>query len=258
MRAGFALLAILVSAAAQRPAHARADDAEDARRLFEQAGEARRSGRLVDARDLLRRSLALHPSRATAFNLATTLREAGQMREALTTLERLRDHEFGALAPEQQTEVERMIERTRAELATLRIELEGGGTDSVEIRVDGARVGAVAGTGHVDHVLDAGRHVVSAHAPDGRRSARDEVDAARGERVLVRLVLPPAHAPATRRALPAHAPSAAERDGGSSTTWIWIGAGVIAAGAITAGIWLALDSGDEDAMTLPAIHTLRF
>ena len=83
MRAGFALLAILVSAAAQRPAHARADDAEDARRLFEQAGEARRSGRLVDARDLLRRSLALHPSRATAFNLALTLHKKGDDQSAV-------------------------------------------------------------------------------------------------------------------------------------------------------------------------------
>jgi hypothetical protein len=147
---------------AQSAGVAAAQPAEEARVLFEQANGALESGRFAEARDLLRRSLALSDNAASAFNLGVALRGTGETLAAASVFEALLEGGHGAISDAQKREVQRLLRETRAEIAVLHIHVEGA--DVIDVRVDGARI-ARAGDGEtVSHDVDPGEHVVTVSA----------------------------------------------------------------------------------------------
>jgi tetratricopeptide (TPR) repeat protein len=181
-----ALSALSVLLAAHPRAHAQAANEARARTLFEEASAAMAEGRVADARDAFRTSLALEPRPATAFNLAVTLRESGAFRDALETYDALLDGAYGDLDPGRRTEVERMIRAVQRQLAHLVLTVEGA--DDVLLRVDGRAVEAVSSGGRVEVAVDPGDHVISARAR-GAEPVDEQVALEEGETRTVPFVL---------------------------------------------------------------------
>lgn len=186
-----ALGLLLVLAAALSAAPARAQDAADrrrARQLFEQADGALSGGRFAEARDLLRRSLALYPHTATAFNLAVALRGTGEIRAAVQTFDQLLSGSHGELDAEQRAQAETLREETAAEVGVVRITTSGA--PRVEIRVDGVRVGEIDDGGSLEWRCDPGPRVVTASAERHETEERRlEVERGRTHEVAMELHL---------------------------------------------------------------------
>jgi len=255
------LLASIATAALvlAAPGRARADDAADARRLFDQATPVLRARRFAEARDLLRRSLTLHPSAATAFNLAVALRGTGETTEAVATFDSVLGGRFGTISSDEAAQVGRLRAETARDLGTL--EIQASGAPQLELIVDGAAAATIDDRSRIVRQVDAGRHRVEARATDGRHAER-EIDVERGATAPVVLVLPAAPAP---RAEPAraqvldeprrgggHASASVgdEGDGGSSSAVWWIAGGVVVAAGVAIVAWLLL-SGGADPTTDP-------
>lgn len=227
------LLFTLVSLAST----ARADEAA-ARRLFEEAAAALQEGRFVVARDLLRRSLDEHAAAPTAFNLAVALRGTGETVEAVDLFEALLDGRYGRLDGARRTEVQSLLRETRADVATIRIEIAG--PPSANARVDGEPV-APDRRGALTRRVDAGRHLVTATA-EGWEPAEERIEIARGAETTVTLTLTRrASAPLADRASPATAPP---RDSSTllDSPWFWLATGAAIVAAITIGILLSTDT----------------
>ena len=176
-------LLVAASAAAQGRAEER-----DARELFAQANAALATGRFAEARDLLRRSIALTPNPASAFNLAVALRGTGETLASVAVFDALLGDEYGAIDAVQRREAERLRRETRAETAVLHISATGA--DEIEIRVDGQRVAAVPAGEAVEHPVDPGTRVVTASAAR-RETEERRVDLPRGGSLRVAFELEP-------------------------------------------------------------------
>jgi len=253
------LLALLLGAVVATPALAQplAPDAPAARArsLFEQANEALDAGRFAEARDLLRRSMAVFPTPSAAFNLAQALRGTGETRESLAVLEALLADRRHELTAERRAEAHSLQQAIVAELGSIRI--DACCAPRIELRVDGALVRAVRDRAIAVAVsVDAGTHVVTASAT-GRSTVERHARVTRGGVAHVDLRLAPSaalqDAPSDLRA---------DRDDGSvlGEPWFWIAAGVVIAAGATAAFFFATSPDGDDMLEDPVtdhIVTLR-
>jgi hypothetical protein len=177
MRVVSVLLVLALCLLATEVGHAQSRDEREARRLFEEANAALESGRFSVARDLLRRSLDLAPNAASAFNLGVALRGTGETRAAVQVFEELLGGERGEISDGQRREVRRLLRETRAEIAALHIHVEGA--ETIEVRVDGERIGEAGDGETLTHQVDPGEHVVTATAPR-RQTEERRVELERG------------------------------------------------------------------------------
>lgn len=160
----------------------------DARELFRQADAALETGRFAEARDLLRRSLAITPNPASAFNLAVALRGTGETLASVAVFDALLEGEYGELSRAQRAETQRLRTETRAEIAVLHISATGA--SEIEIRVDGQRVGSIEAGGTLAHEVDPGARVVTASAPR-RETDERRLELPRGGSLRVAFELTP-------------------------------------------------------------------
>ncbi|MCK6535291.1 MAG: tetratricopeptide repeat protein [Polyangiaceae bacterium] len=137
--------------------------AEDAKQLFEQGKVAMRGGRFAEARDRFQRSLERSPNPSAAFNLAVALRGMGRPKEAHELLLRLAAGGFGKLPDDRLREVQALAQDVGRDVATLRIVVTGA--PSVEVRVDGERLGKVEKGRALTVRVNPGDRVVSLAAP---------------------------------------------------------------------------------------------
>ncbi|MCA9671836.1 MAG: hypothetical protein KC503_39825 [Myxococcales bacterium] len=179
-----ATLALVVVPAA--PPACAAAKVGQAKRLFEKATQALQAGRLAEARDLLRRSLALHAHPATAFNLAVALRGTGEVTAAMTVLENLLAGRYGKLPASRRAEALRYREVTAKEVGKLDVHVRGA--PKAAISIDGAPRATV--TGRAQLHVDPGSHRVSASA-EGMKPAQQTVQVGRGALATVRFALEP-------------------------------------------------------------------
>ncbi len=225
--------------------------AQGARELFEQGAVALESGRFPEARDLLTRSLELHPHRATAFNLIVALRGTEQPVEALVLCARLLGGELGEVSGDRREQARTICEEVERMVA--RVVVVPSGAPELEVRVDGVPRGAVRDGASLEEALDPGRHVIIASAPEHAPAERSVVLSA-GETLRLEMPLFELARPDTDE-LPSGAPSDLP---------IWLGTigGVLLAGAIVGIIVAAYElSQPLPPMTSPdfasAIPTLR-
>jgi len=246
------VLAGLVAHAA--PAHA--DEAE-ARRLFENALEALEQGRAAEGRDLLRRSIELHPTLAARVNLAIALRRTGEPVEAMAVLEELLEGRHGRLSPAQRRRIEEQRDLARAEVATLHVSVRG--PPSAPVEIDGEPSGTALAGEPLSVTVSPGRHVVAA-AADGFAPARVgvRVEAGRTEEVALLLTSRAPVGPSlvgTGEA-GANIEDDAGGSGGGVPLWVWIAGGAVLAAAGVVAVVLLI-GGDESEPTLGTFVTLR-
>lgn len=201
--------------------------------LNEEARIALERREFAEARDLLQRSLEIHPTARAAFNLARVLREQGLPTRALEYVDALLQGRYGELPPEREAQPRTIESDARGDLAHLTIAIAGA--RSMDLRVDGEPSGSV--TEPRTLVLDPGVHRVLGSAPDGR-SFEQSIDLARGERTRIVLGREPAPRPAVT--------PEPEDDGGTvlESPWFWIALGAVAIGGGVALV-LLLDSGAD-------------
>jgi len=189
MRFARAFVVVLATLAA-RPVLAQAPAATEqgrtraAQAAFVEGVRALEEGRYVDARDALRRSLALLRAASTAFNLGIAYRETGELTRALALFDALLGAEYGALDAAREAQVRLERDATRRRLATVQVDVGGPSPDRVELRIDGERV---------DGLLvraDPGVRIVRVSA-DGYEPEERTIDVAQGARRTLRLELEP-------------------------------------------------------------------
>lgn len=150
----------LAQRAAKTP-KAQADPvAEKAQELFSHATEELRIGNAAQARDLLRRSLALHSRIPTRYNLGIALRRAGNTTESIDMFDGLLRET--SLSPQHRSAVEEQLDGARAELAVLEVQVTG--TDTAVIELNAQEVGSATPTEPLILHVDAGEHVIMARA----------------------------------------------------------------------------------------------
>jgi len=102
-----------------------ADARRRAREIFEEAMPLLHARRYVEARDLLRDSLALYNHQATAYNLAMVQRELGEATIAAELIARLLGGEFGQLSAEETSLIHELRGHVEADLARITVALDG-------------------------------------------------------------------------------------------------------------------------------------
>jgi hypothetical protein len=248
--------------------HGVAADAEgDARRFFEQASAARDAGRMQQARDLLRRSLATFPTTAAAFNLTRALDATGELVDAVRTLERLVEGQFGALSEAERRVAEQALAETRSRVPELHVTVRGAAI--AEVAIDDHTTRVLRDGESLRESVDPGQHVVTARAP-GLRTAREVVTLEERARNAIVLVLAaadesvgsePERLDRTRghEAAVSGSPDRPDDSDGGGTAWIWIvaGAAVVIAGGVAVTLFL-LGSDDDEGTVLPTAEALRF
>ena len=213
-------VAVLLATVLAIPGMAAAsDDAQQARALFEAADVALDEGRFAAARDLLRRSVALHPHRATAFNLAVALRGTGEVAGSIELFEQLLAGRFGELEPERREQVERLLAEVRAEVA--RLSVHACGAPEIDVRLDGVPAVTLSDCGRAELSVDPGAHIVRFDA-SGAEPAERRLVLGRGEHTSLDITLR----------------SAPRRVEGSlvESPWLWLGIG----GAVAIGVAVTL------------------
>jgi hypothetical protein len=225
-RALSSFLVALTLALTLTASRTRADDADEARVLFEEADAALDEGRFAAARDLLRRSIAAQPQRAAAFNLAVALRGTGELSSSIDVFEQLLHGAYGELEPERREQVLRLLEEVRREVATLHV--RACGAPEISVRLDGVLRATLADSrprelcGEADLSADPGEHIVRFDAPRAT-SVEQRVVLARGgrERVSVTLEL---------------LPEEGEEQSVITSPWLWLGVGA----AVVVGVIVTL------------------
>ncbi len=164
-------------------------ETDDAERLYARAVRAKEKGRWAEARDLLRRSLALRRDVRTAFNLAVALERTGQVVEATEMLTTVLAGRWGSPPEALRAKWSAALERWKSQVARLRLEVSGA--TSYHVRLDGESLSKGVGQ-PMDSVLllDPGPHVLQVSAAD-RVSAERRIHATRGMRRTLALRLEP-------------------------------------------------------------------
>jgi hypothetical protein len=243
-----ALFVVAAALATVHPVHAQEPPSTpSARVLFEEANALMDEGRFPEAAERLERALALEARPAIANNLAIARRATGDAIGATAVLVDLLEGRFGHLSEDRRSVVAELRAAIEREVATLRIAVE----TRAEVRLDGIVLGWIAGD--TSQRVNAGAHVLSATAEDGRVAER-RVEVSPGEIADVRLRLPPPSEPADPIAL--DEPGAPrERDSASALPWIFgIGGAVVAVGVAVLVVVLATRSSDIDS-PFPSVST---
>jgi hypothetical protein len=189
--------------------------------LNEEARLALERREFAEARDLLERSLEIHPTARAAFNLARVFREQGSPTRALEYVDALNEGRYGPLPPEREAQLRTIEADARGDLAHLTVAIAGA--RSMELRVDGEPSGAV--TDPRTLVLDPGMHRVLGSTPDGR-TFEESVDLARGERTRITLGSAPVVV------TPVGTPDDTSDGGGTvfESPWFWLVLGTVVIG----------------------------
>lgn len=199
-----ALLAVPLAAQAQS-----ASDVAAARALFEEGVRLAEGGDLGGAEERFRRSLALNPAPAVAFNLAYVLSQQGRAAEAVDYYSQVASSPAAPADLRQQASLR--SQQLQPRLARLRVSLLGP-PDGVSLRI-GRRLLGAAAIGVPIHV-DAGALRVEAMR-GGSPVAFGDVSIAAGMEAALSLRIPPGE--------PIWA-----------SPWLWTIAGAVVAGAVVA------------------------
>lgn len=209
-----------------------AQNGEDiaARELFDEANARIEEDRFAEARDLYRRSLALRPHPATAFNLANALRSTGELLESERVLDELIDDRYGALDEAQREEARRIREGVRGDVARIRVRACGADASEITIAIDDREVATVAHCEWASVRLDPGEHVIRVRAAETLdASSRVELRAGHQLDEELTLVARPDGVPEARPL--------------RRNPWLWVGiVGALAAGAVGLGLGLRDDT----------------
>jgi hypothetical protein len=212
----------------------KADDEEEARRLFEEGTAAIHAGHPARARDMLERSLALVPHQATVWNLILALDRSDGLERATELCDALLDGSYGALDESRRAEARSTCDAIAE--ATPQLILVGSGASRIVLHLDGERVGVVRDRGEVLLGVDPGRHVARAATRDGELGEPVVVELSRGARE--RRVL---QAPGI--VLVAEEESPPEDEGASAWPWVLgIGGPVVVAAAVVLTVVLVSSS----------------
>jgi len=211
------------------------DDREQAQALFLDAARHIESGRFADAIGLLRESLDLYPTGATAFNLGVALRGTG---DALAAVEHFRALEagfYGPLVSAQTEQVSALMVEAEAEVGTL--EVSACGAARLRVRIDGELQPTSLDCENLRVQVNAGVHYVTASAPDAP-TVSQRIEVAGGEVRSVRLLLTPRPTPAV-----------AEAARWYQRPWVWVVVGLAVTGA---AVGTGLASSSDPCGAVPA------
>jgi hypothetical protein len=234
---GLSVLAVANHAlAAPGPGASDPGETTQYRAMLEEAVAEYDAHRYEEARALFRRAHEISPNARTLRGIGMASFELREYIEALRSLEASLVDQRRALTPTQKTQVEALIERTRAFVGRFFLKLSPKET---LVRVDGAPA-AVESDGSL--LLSFGRHALTAEAPASISETR-EVNVIGGERQELTFMLRPEPAPPVGvKVGPGTGAGANSPRGGESTTssgaayWL-AGAGVLAAGAVGGFLW---------------------
>lgn len=172
------LLTVVAVMAVARPA--RADEAEQAETLFQQARQLMATGRFAEACPKLAEAQALHGGGGTLLALAMCHEGEGRLATALVEFREA--HALANRPPRRKDRALLAEERIRAlEPRVSRVMPVGARRSGVTVAVDGTAIRDEQWTTGV--AVDGGSHVVSATAP-GRRSWEARIDVAPAEQTL--------------------------------------------------------------------------
>jgi hypothetical protein len=232
-------LSVTVLVAVVHPAHAdtaAAPAAQDPgetsqyRTMLEEAVSEYDAHRYEEARALFRRAHEISPNARTLRGIGMASFELREYIEALRSLEASLVDKRRALTPTQRTQVEALIDRTRAFVGRFFLKLSPKETI---VRVDGAP-SVVESDGSL--LLSFGRHTLTAESPGSTAETR-EINVIGGERQELAFQLRP-EAPAVAGKVPGGgAASGGEASASSGAAYWFAGAGVLAAGAVGGFLW---------------------
>lgn len=238
-------------------AHAAAQDddearAASARALFQEGVELADSSEWFEAADRFRRALTLRDSPVIAYNLASALRQLGQLVEAAELLERIVDN--AGADPELRRSAASALADIRPRLGRLSLRIEGrqpGDVIAIDThRVPDERLGSTL-------PIDPGTHIVT--AARGEKTLHSEpIFVLEGSSYEVTFRLAPLPAPAPRAAaLSVAKPTPRSHNAGleserkpsqsfvsTAPWWLWAGAGALVVGAVAVAA-VAASSGDS-------------
>jgi hypothetical protein len=199
--------------------------------MLEEAVSEYDAHRYEEARALFRRAHEIAPNARTLRGIGMASFELREYIEALRSLEASLVDQRRALTPTQKTQVEALIDRTRAFVGRFFLKLSPKET---LVRVDGAPA-VVESDGSV--LLSFGRHALTAEAPASISESR-EINVIGGERQELAFALRPEPAPAVSAKGGAGNPARGSEASTSSGAAYWLaGAGVLAAGAVGSVLW---------------------
>ena len=209
------------------------------RAMLEEAVSEYDAHRYEEARALFRRAHEISPNARTLRGIGMASFELREYIEALRTLEQSLVDQRRALTPTQRTQVEALVERTRAFVGRFFLKLS---PKEALVRVDGAPA-VIEPDGSL--LLSFGRHALVAEAPSSISENR-EVNVIGGERQELAFMLRPDPAPPAGvkagiggGATPARGGEAAPSSG--AAYW-FAGAGALAAGAVGSYFWSSHES----------------
>ena len=239
---GLSVLAVANHAlAAPGPGASDPGETTQYRAMLEEAVAEYDAHRYEEARALFRRAHEISPNARTLRGIGMASFELRENIEALRSLEASLVDQRRALTPTQKTQVEALIERTRAFVGRFFLKLSPKET---LVRVDGAPA-TIESDGSL--LLSFGRHALTAEAPASISESR-EVNVIGGERQELKFALRPEPTPplavkagASGGANPARGSEGTTSSGGA---YWFAGAGVLAAGAVGGILWHSHE-GDE-------------
>lgn len=194
-----------------------------AQELFLRAAEHIEVGHFAEATQLLRESIELFPTGATAFNLGVALRGMGDVLAATEQFRALEAGFYGPLVEAQTAQVSALLAESESEIGTLDIRACGGA--GLEVRVNGALRPTVLECERIRVQVNPGVHNVTASSSDAPTVAQ-RVEVAGGEQQLIRLTL-----------IPRLAPQADASRRWYQRPWVWVVVGAVVTGAaVGAGI----------------------
>ncbi|MEM9193994.1 MAG: hypothetical protein AAGF12_32765 [Myxococcota bacterium] len=137
----------------------------EGQRLLEEGLAARSAGRLVDAEELIRRSLEVFEWSYSAWQLGDLLTEMGRPTEALEVLRDILSGRYGGeVEGEAETDVRASVRLAEAQLA--RVELRVGEPHTGAVRVDGRRVAELRDQRRIEIETDPGQRLVQVDGAD--------------------------------------------------------------------------------------------
>ena len=146
------------------------DTGDDARAAFEAGSAAIDAGRYADGVEHLERSLELLPRVSTAYNLAVARRGTGDFVGARRALRGLLEGEYGEADAATRGRARQLLAEAEAEIATLRVAVDGGAP--IRVTVDGVTVGVLDAPGQISIEVNPGTRLVGADAPDRQQVER--------------------------------------------------------------------------------------
>jgi hypothetical protein len=200
--------------------------------------EDHEAGRFEAARVHFRRAHDVFPNARTLRGLGKVEFELHNYVEAVKLLEAALRCEVRPLPAELRDEVSALVERARANVAELQVEVRPEGA---QIVLDGVRL---ADGAHARLLLPAGPHLLELSAR-GRVTERRQLDVGAREKLQLAIELRALEAPAPVQAASPYA-RADEPQAAWRKWWVWTVGGIALAGVATTAVLLATRERDED------------